>query len=89
MLLAREPQMVAPAVDAFYNRDLAAMKASKKRIRICIYTVPVQLPMPRCICLRRQSAAHGALGCAWHYGQALYPLAIISTATLLTENPAH
>ena len=26
-LLAREPQLVAPAVDAFYNRDLAAMKA--------------------------------------------------------------
>jgi SGT1 protein len=27
-LLAREPQLVAPAVDAFYNRDLAAMQAS-------------------------------------------------------------
>ncbi len=26
-LLAREPQLVAPAVDAFYSRDVAAMKA--------------------------------------------------------------
>jgi hypothetical protein len=42
MLLAREPQLAAPAVDAFYNRDLAAMKASTKCIRISIYTVPAQ-----------------------------------------------
>ncbi len=26
-LLASEPQLVAPAVEAFYNRDAAAMKA--------------------------------------------------------------
>jgi SGT1 protein len=65
MLLAHEPQLVAPAVDAFYNRDLAAMKASVT-LPLRVLSEDHRLSAPNATVPNlEQLAAQHILTCAW------------------------